>query len=174
MSKLEIDKDFLAEYGDMISKYIWSKALEGREEYENLYNDVIIKLLEHKDKYDPDRGAVTTWVTWVMMSVVSHYFRDKQQDALHNSLPLLPEEIAGYSNSQDPSDQEDILSIISKVRGLSSRERNLLIDFAHLGYSLEELATRDKIPMRTLQTQLNRARAKLIKQVQGELNEQEE
>jgi len=169
METLEIDKDFLHEYGDVIRKYIWSKALEGREEYDNLYNDVIIKLLENKDKYDPDRGAVSTWITWVMRTTVFNYFRDKQKDALHNSLPLQPEDMAGYARSRDPSEQENARSIVCKAPGLLKNERELLIAYYHLGYSEAELAPWLGIAEGAVRKRIQRVKDKLTKQVQQEL-----
>lgn len=169
MKELQIDEAFLSEYSDLISKYIWSKDLEGREEYDNIYNDVIIKLLESKDKYDSKRGAITTWITWVMRTVVFNYFRSKQVDALHNALPLL--EAQTVSRGQDPASKEDLLSILMKA-DLSGAEKTVLRDFHYLGHTLEELSSLYGENLRTIQTRLNRARTRLTAQVQGELNGQ--
>lgn len=168
MKELTVDKEFIEEYGAMISKYIWSKDLEGRREYDDIYHEVIIKLMESIDKYDPKRAAVTTWITWVMRTVVNHYFRSKQVDALYNSLPLVSDQIVNSRHSQDPASEEDVVSIINKS-DLNQNERDVMLDFHYYGYTLEELSRKYKENVRTIQTRLNRARIKLTAQVQGEL-----
>ena len=169
MDGLRIDDKFLEQYRDLISKYIWSKTLEGREEYDNIYNDVVIKLMESVDKYDPKRGALTTWITWVMRTVVFNYFRDKQVDALHNALPLLDEQIAGYDQSQDPADMEDIVDIITKVKDLTPFEKLMLLDYYHFGYTAREVGERRDMSEAAAEVRIHRAKQKLIAQVQGEL-----
>ncbi len=163
MEALRINKEFLDEYGDMISKYIWSKDLQGRPEYDDLYNDVIIKLIESKEKYDSSRGAVSTWVTWVMRTVVYNYFRHKQQDATHNS------EMLGLDTESDPSDHEDVKRIISRAQGLTDYDREVLIGFYHYGYTHSELAERHKVKENTMYQTVHRAKNKLSSEIQGEL-----
>lgn len=170
MKELTINDEFIEEYGAMISKYIWSKDLEGRREYDDIYHEVIIKLMESVDKYDPKRAAVTTWITWVMRTVVNHYFRDKQVDALHNALPLVSEQLSEYGHSQDPASKEDMLSILLKS-DLSGAEKTVMRDYHYLGHTLEELSSLYGENLRTIQTRLNRARVKLTAQVQGELHD---
>lgn len=164
---MKIDEAFLDEYGDLISKYIWSMKLSGRDEYDNLYNDVVIKLMENKEKYDPDRSAISTWITWVMRTVVYNYFRHKQQDATHNALLLTPEQVPSLG---DPSDTEDLESIITGAVGLTRRDKVMLIEHYHMGYTHREVGKLHMISEGAAKTHIHRAKKKLNDDIQGELD----
>lgn len=164
---MEIDTEFLEEYGDMISKYLWSMKLSGRDEYDNLYNDVVIKLIENKEKYDAERAAVSTWITWTMRTVCHNYFRHKQQDATHNAVPLANEMVP---SSQDPANTEDLVSMIHNAEGLVTKEKMMLLQYYHEGYTHYEVGKLNIMTEGAAKTYIHRAKAKLNEHIQGELN----
>ena len=164
MKELTIDDAFLAEYGDLISKYIWSKPLEGRDEYDDLYNDVVIKLIENKEKYDSTRGAVSTWIMWVMRTVLHNYFRHKQQDATHSTTTL------ALDLESDPADREHIGNIITRGEGIGDIDKRMLKDYTY-GFTYKELGDRYDISEAVVTVRIHRAKQKLKDQVCGELKE---
>ena len=165
MDELAIDQEFLEEYGDLISKYLWSMKLSGRDEYDDLYNDVVIKLIENKGKYDAKRAAVSTWITWTMRTVVHNYFRHKQQDATHNASSLAEQGHQG----DDPMNQEDLPTIISRINNLSNEDRSMLLKYYHLGHTHKEIAEMHRITENAAKTRIHRAKSKLSDDIQGEL-----
>jgi len=167
MTTLKIDTEFLDEYSKMISKYLWSKKLEGRDEFDNLYSMVVIKLMESVNKYDKKRGKVSTWITWVMRTVVSNYFRHKQQDATHNALPVLEDMVEEFTDS--------LLAILRNATSLLTQEEHrLIIQHYHEGYSHREIANALGRNENAVKVQIHRARTKLIDQIQGELSDKED
>lgn len=75
--KLQIDNDFIKSYENLIYKLILDTGVKHRDTVDEIYSRVIQRVLISQYNYDSEKGAVSTWLTYQVRSVVSNYFRDR-------------------------------------------------------------------------------------------------
>ncbi len=166
---MDINDEFIEQYGNLIRDTIWKTGIRDTDEYDAVYNDVIIRIMGYNN-YDPEKGGITNWLFLVTRSVLGNHFKHKTIDATHNALPLLEELTPEYMQSQDPADNEDFVDIINKIDDLSETERKALIAYYHYGYTAREVGEQLGLTDTAVWKILERARIKLTAQVQGEFN----
>ena len=55
------------------------RKVGSREEAEDLVADTFAYCLEHYDRYDPEKSAVSTWLYLVLNSRIKNYYRDRKE-----------------------------------------------------------------------------------------------
>ncbi len=171
MKEIKIDNDFIKKYTDVISKFIWDSSPGNREDYDNLYADVIAKLMESTAKYDPERGGVPSWIRWVTRTTCFNYYRHKKTDALFGSVEYQEDMTVEENRAQDPAEREDLFTTIALVEGLTPKDREVLIDHYHYGFTYKELSDLYNENVGAVKERAHRAKQRITEQVQGELNE---
>ena len=127
----------------------------------------VIERIGRTNSYDPERGAITTWLPWVMRSVISNYFRDraKSTDALDQGVVPLE----SLSNRMDTSFDfnKEIIDLIQSSE-LHKKDKVMMILKWNDGFNLKEIADRFGVSHDSLRQRYSRA----IKQLKEE-NEKE-
>ena len=116
--------------------------------------------------YDPERGAVTTWLPWVMRSVISNYFRDQKtsNDAMdQGTVPL-----DRLTNKMDEryDFRIEVLHVIQDSR-LHNKDKILLYLKWNDGFNLKEISERLGISHDAARQQYSRA----VRQLKEEYEE---
>ncbi len=140
--------------------------LTGERDVEDLAQEVFLRLLRGLPSFRSE-AKITTFLYRIIVNVVNDEWKKRQ--AARQSVSLDDEDVgigvrlAG--NEPDPGDVLDRLRLQSALReclrGLSERERMVLILYSQEQRSYEEIAEVLGLPLGTVKTHLHRARQKL-------------
>jgi len=159
----------LYEYGPRLERNLRRKfrSFIPDDEFENLVSDTLIEGFEEGDRYDPERGSLSTW-----LNVRAHY-KALQFLRHQNLLEPMPIDLDGLGHALS-SDIEDGISDkeyeLQRVlrQAVDALPPNYLI-VVQLHYyeelSIEEVATKLMLTPGTVKTRLYRARVRMRKWV---------
>ena len=145
------------------------------DDAQDLTQEVFIKMYRTLNSYDPQRGALMTWVTTMTRNLLVDHFRKSKQDRATDSLDAgLTEEEDSLSlgdkiQDQGPSAEERIerrqtQEMVQKaIQKLSPelREAVILRDLQDMDY--KEIAVALKVPEGTVKSRINRGRMELAR-----------
>jgi RNA polymerase sigma-70 factor, ECF subfamily len=148
------------------------------DDAQDLTQEVFIKMHRTLATYDPDKGALMTWVTTMTRNLLVDHFRRTRQDRMTDSLDAAPSE---HEDSMPLSDRIEDKALPPDAgvqsrearemvhRGLQKlspelREAVILRDLQDMDY--KEIATVLKVPEGTVKSRINRGRAELARLLQ--------
>lgn len=151
-----IDKDFVEEYDELINHLLHKNSNVKHWEVEDYKILVYTRLLENPS-YDAERGPFTTWLGWVVKSVVSNEIkkRSRSSDALDHSVDLdMANNVIG---TEDAGTAEDELTRIFKAAQLSPRDEGIVKDIYLEDRTYQEAADRAGMDLEAVKKVVYRA-----------------
>ena len=156
---MKIDSKFIKEYGRLIRSRLRANGVKSYEldDYESL---VYTRLLSHFS-YDEKRGPFTTWLGWVVRSVVSNERKKEgnSTDALDHASDLSA--AVNVIGDEDAGTAMDELARVFKASDLSERDKRLVKDIHIEGYTYKEAAERFGMSLEAVSKVVSRAMAAL-------------
>lgn len=142
--KLQHNKIDLSQYTNMMYDSVRKAGIFD----EDMTSEIITTAIERINRtssYDPARGSVSTWLPWVMRSVISNYCRNikTSQDAMdQGTLPL-----DTIHNKIDESHDflKEVLSVIKDAQ-LTKKEKFLLYLKWNVGLTSAEIGKKLDCP----------------------------
>ncbi|MBV6426647.1 MAG: ECF RNA polymerase sigma factor RpoE [Haliscomenobacter sp.] len=122
-----------------------------REDAENLLQDCFVKIWQHVDRFDPEKGRLATWLINIARNTAidftrSKYFSQKRQiQPLENFVHKEP----GSVSTGLPV---DTLGLWQLVKQLTPACREVIEWMYFEGYTQQEIADRFGIPLGTVKT----------------------
>jgi len=115
-----------------------------------------------RKRFDPRRGEPRAWLFGIANNLLRHHYRDEERRLAAFARVDAPREQAG---SDEPS-------IAEALAVLSREERDVLLLFAWADLSYEQIAEALTLPIGTVRSRLNRARARMRDELtkEGALN----
>lgn len=147
----------------------WVVQLGGREtDVEDATQDVF--LLAHRDRTRFRGDAlVTTWLYGIAFNVVRSHQRDRRRRWLSGSA----DDVAGHLASPEPTPVDELEQrrwrerVRSALQRMRECDRAIIVMFEFDGLSGEEIARRTAAKPATVWVRLHRARAYLLRELQG-------
>ena len=141
---MNIDDEFFKKYSHLIADRVHKEGVPKHEVDE--YVGLVYERLLSNFSYDPERGKLTTWLGWVVKSVVSNERKrqGRSQDALDHAVGL-------------EAANTDELERVFTAAGLSDRDERVVRDFHLEGYSAIEIARKRDMSVHAVQKVLVRA-----------------
>jgi RNA polymerase sigma-70 factor (ECF subfamily) len=176
LSDIEIIERILAGhkelYGELVAKYeklvmtaIRRSLPDSPEEVEDLAQEVFIKAYRSLDKYR-GQAAFSTWLYRIALNCVIDFER---QTITHPVTETLFDNIAVPDTNlplncppdDAPSSREIQLTIRHALAGLPDSYRQILFLHHYQGYSYSEIGAKLKLPLKTVETRIYRAKKAL-------------
>ena len=161
-----------AEYGPTVFRMV-QRIVPGREDAEEVYQDVFVKVFRNIGKYDGEKSSLRTWVSRIAYNETISFLRKKPaavisyEDQGIDAYALTDaevEETFGQPNA------ETVQLIRAALKHLPPDERAIITMFYYEEMSLKEIAyVTESIPT-TIASKLSRTRRKLcriIKMIQS-------
>lgn len=155
------------EYFPKIYNFFFYKLLH-REDAEDLTAQTFLKIAEKLYTYNPEKAKLNTWIGRISENTLIDFYRTGKK-----TLPL-DDELSGIGNALSVSFEEQYAQIANPLRKeiyaalcqLPERDRMLVYHKYLLGESYHEIAEKFQINESTLASALQRAKAKLRKNLE--------
>ena len=130
------------EFKDKVSRYVRSR-IGNFHDAEDLISDVFLKATAALERFDRQKGSLSTWVYTITQNTVRDYFRrakpiyslDEQEDLPDPADPIDAELLS----------RERLNELAAALETLSQRERDIIILRFYLGLSPKDIAQRMQI-----------------------------
>ena len=150
-----VDDEFVRKYDKLIADRI-NRAKVPEDKFDEVRAEIYRRILS-SDNYDPEKGAVSTWVHMICRSVISNMARKQaaSRDALDHATDL------GVARNkigrEDAGELSDELKRIFEVTNLSIRDINIVKDVHLNGYTMLEAAEKYRMKYYAVQKVVSRA-----------------
>lgn len=145
---------------------IWAYVarLAGRERADELAGDVFVAAFAHRDRYDPSKGSVSSWLYGIASNKLRTRLRTDGRAAR-----AFERAIAGEPSSIWPIDialealvgRERLVDSLHALALLSAADREIIALFAWERLSYDAIAAALEIEIGTVRSRLSRARRRL-------------
>lgn len=158
---------FLARFGPLL-RYVIAPILPQREEQEECLQEVALKVWERIERFDPERGNFTAWLTALAKNTALNQRR---------KLPPTGEPLDGTFPSPEPGPEERMLrqeqaaQLKRALLELSEGERNLFYRKYYYLQPVAQIAAELGQTERAVEGRLYRLRRKLKNLLGGERDE---
>lgn len=161
--------EFLRHYTSLM-RYIIAPILPAQEDLEECLSDVVLRVWEKIDTYDPARGKWKTWLTALTRNVALNKARTLKST---ESLDVLPQELAANEPSPEEAylQQEQRRAIQRAIDKLPPRERILFYRKYYYLQSTEQIASELGMTKRAVEGKLYRIKKKLQLTLGGDKHE---
>ena len=134
-----IDNDFVQKYDHLIKSRLDAANLT-IDQFDNFKSKIYERILE-SDNYDPNRGALTTWLYNICRSVISNELKKegRSQDALDQEVLDL-DSIHNKIGPEDAGDPRDEIDRLFKSITVSPRDEEIMRAVHLQGATPEEIA----------------------------------
>lgn len=127
---------------------------------EDVTQDVFVALIRELKRYDPERGALRTYLYAIARNVSRHKLR-QQRRFVGIDVALGKEPRATDDPARAAMQSQVVTRVRGLIKGLSSRYREVLILCDLQGLSYEEASAALSTPIGTVRSRLHRARKQL-------------
>ena len=143
------------DYRDKVRRYISGKV-RNIHDIEDLTSDVFVKVYENLEKFDGEKGSVSTWVYTITRNTVIDFYRTNK------TCEELPETLVSDDGVDENVIKEESLSeLCDALESLDERSRDLIIFHYYTGLTLKEIAEKMSISYSYAKLLHNNALAKL-------------
>ncbi len=174
------DERMLAFVVQKYSKLLWKIAASilinaaSVQDVEECVADVFIYLWQYPEKYDPDKGKLSSWLSVVARSkAVDSYRRIIRKREI--SMEEIVVESLGYAENNVPDEEMEKRHFKDKLRsyieGLDENEKELVIRRYYYEQKPSEIAVALDIPKKQVENRLYHARQKLRKMMEKQEGE---
>lgn len=152
---------------DRIWRYLF--RLGGRECADELAGEVFLSALSHRDRYDPLRGSVQSWLYGIASNLGRSWLRRRSRGLRAvtrlSQWRRSEDELAHLDGidggAQHLSVRSDLCRTLAAMAELSDADREILVLFAWEELSYDEIADVLGIALGTVRSRLSRARTRL-------------
>jgi RNA polymerase sigma factor (sigma-70 family) len=137
-----------------------------QDEAEDLVNATMLKAIEHQDQFDGRK--IGGWLSTILRNM----FYDSKRSLRNRRTHLDIYEITGleyttHRNLREDSNVEHVMELKQVIAAMEflSKEHQRVLSMYALGYTCEEIATRENISIGTIKSRVFRARAMLARQL---------
>jgi RNA polymerase sigma-70 factor (ECF subfamily) len=149
-----------ARHAEAILRYAARRA--GREAAEGLIGEVFRVAFERRKSYDTSYPSARPWLYGIAANLLSKHRRAEAR-RLRANARLLAEQVASDSGraARTADTQHLLAQIVDRIEALPEGEREALLLYAWEELPYEEIAAALSVPVGTVRSRLNRARARL-------------
>jgi RNA polymerase sigma-70 factor (ECF subfamily) len=141
------------EHKNAVYRFAW-RMMNSAAAAEDVAQDVFLSLLHHRQRFDPARGRLRSFLLGIARNLVLKRWRDEER-----WLELADERLAAHAVTAERS---DIARMVGEaVRLLPPLQREVLILAEYEELSLEEIACAVESEIGTVKSRLHRARENL-------------
>lgn len=138
-------------------RYLIRPILRNDQDVQECMNDIFLKVWDHIDDYDEEKGSFNSWLSVIARSTAVSRIRKK-------TVPIIPlEEALAVGN--DDSIRERISELEEAVGTLKRSDRELFWRRYYLDQELKEIACETGLSVKGVEGRLYRLRRKLRKKV---------
>ena len=152
---MNIDNDFVKQYARLVMDRITRRTHHDPDLTDTCYAKVWERVMQ-SDNYDEDKGAVSTWLYYIVESVVSNEQkkRARSKDALDHAVDL----DAGNNviGAEDAGTAEDELTRLFRNAQVSPQHMRIFKSYHLEDMSRREIAVRYGLPEETVKSILAR------------------
>lgn len=134
--------------------------VRNKETAGDILQEVFVKIWQNLDKYDPAKGRLFTWMLNVARNASIDYTRSKLYK-IHSRNTAIDESMGNSLN--DSSFNIDGVGITRFVSALPSEYRRVIILAYFKGYTQEEIAMAENMPIGTVKTRIRKGLSELKK-----------
>ena len=171
IEKIIVDNDFIKQYRNLIYKEIRQWKIKDEELVEELYVLVIIRIMETVDNYNSIKGAVSTWLTYQVRSVISNFFKAKKRSndvmdialQMPEDIEVLHDQMDEESVSEERDDNINLAYDFIYESDLTEYEKKVLYDHFISGFSILEMSKERGLGHRQLRRTINQLVERLRK-----------
>lgn len=127
------------------------RASGDRQVAEEVVQDTLLRAWQHADRYDPAKGAMSTWLFTIARNLVID--RSRRRDARPRAVATL-EDVDPSVDDRDIDRALEAWQVADALRQLSPEHRNALIETYYRGHSVAEAAGRLGIPEGTVKSRV--------------------
>ena len=149
------------EYFPKIYNFIFFKIMH-RETAEDLVSMVFLKVVDKFDTYNPEKGAISTWLFAIAQNVITDYFRSRKVSVSLDDLDYL-EPVVNFEEQSSLIEDETRRSLYDALTELDGRTRDIIAQKYFLDKSIRKIAEEKQMNESTVSTIHNRGLAKLKK-----------
>lgn len=143
-------------YGTLVYS-VALRVLQNQQDAEEVTQDVFMRVWEKADAYDPNRGALTSWLAVMTRHAAIDYLR-KQQRRLPEPIVSLDEHPQLWETLDiDEPDIELTRQLASAISHLSTEHQEALVLAYMHGLSQREIADHLNRPLGTVKSHLKQA-----------------
>lgn len=155
---------------DKYAKLLWKIAAailinsSSACEVEECVADVFIYLWEHPEKYDPDKGKLSSWLSMLARSRAIDRFRKlrKEKEIFLDGV-VMKEEAFGVS---DRGENEQVEKLRECLQKLGDEERNILMRRFYYDQKVSEIAFALEMKPKQVENRIYNAKLKLRKMME--------
>jgi len=150
-------------YFTKIYNFIFYKVMH-KEIAEDLVSMVFLKVAEKYNSYDPDKGAVSTWIFTIAQNILADYYRSRK-------IPVSLDECGNLESTVDFEEQSSLIAdetrrlLYLALSELDGRARDIISEKYYFDKSLRQIAAEKQMNENTVYTIHNRSLAKLRKKL---------
>jgi RNA polymerase sigma factor (sigma-70 family) len=159
-------RDVFERYYDDIRRYLQRRA--GLDAGEELAAQTFEEAFKARARFDLDRESARPWLVGIASNLLRHHFRAEaaRLRALERSAWMAPS-----MSAEDPEARLDAQAvapaIVRVLAEMNPGERDVLLLFAWMDLSYQEIADALGVPPGTVRSRLHRARARLREPASG-------
>ena len=163
--KRTAQEQLLTCYGQMVFRLV-ARIVERREDAEEVYQDVFVKVFRNIGMYDEEKSALRTWISRIAYNEAVTWLRHKRQAVIYfedregraeQLSDAEVEETLGHPN------EETVQLIRAALKHLPPDERAIITMFYYEELSLKEIAYVTESLPTTVASKLSRTRKKICK-----------
>lgn len=142
---------------------IISQIVNDAELANDVLQEVFINIWKRIESYDPEKGRLFTWMLNIARNASIDTLRSKTYRNQQKNLPIADTgEIGDGKTVQLPVDGIGLRKILEKL----NKDQRTLIELAYFGgYTHEEIAERENMPLGTVKTRIRNALIQLRNQL---------
>lgn len=154
-----IIQQYLEKYG--LSLKLFSYKLSGNEtDAEDLYQDTVIKIMTHFDKYEEDTNFKAWSMTIMKNLFINNYRKEKRRKRISAENATVHSRYADDSVENEALvkiKMDELTNVVNKL----NQSYKMPFEMAYKGYKYEEIATILKLPVGTIKSRIFVARKKI-------------
>lgn len=153
------EQDAVAELYDRFCNALFGVAyriVRSRETAEDLLQESFVQIWSKIDSFDPDRGALYTWMSTIVRNSALDYVRSRAaRDAKKNS--NLENSVDAIERQNPVSFNPDVIGLDRRVDDLEKDLRDVVRTLYYEGCTHREAAEELEIPIGTVKTRVRKA-----------------
>ena len=134
----------------------------GSDAADGLVGDVFRVAFENRSRYQSDRSSALPWLYGIAANVLRQHRRTEyRRFRLIDKLTAEPGDPNGEDESARLQARDEVAKVVQVLGALPDAEREAVLLYAWEDLSYEDIATAQDVPVGTVRSRLNRARARI-------------
>ena len=150
-------QQLLSDYAPAVFR-ILQRIVTQREDAEEVYQDVFVKVLRSIDSYDPDQASLSTWISRIAYHEALNSVRGRKPQIVY--MEDYNTEVS-YAESDGAAREQTLQQLEQAIDKLQPNEQAVITMFYYDDMSLADIAYVTGSQISTIGSQLSRIRKKL-------------